>query len=285
MTCWSWQSNWKAPGKLNLFLHVVGRRPDGYHQLQTVFRLVNWADTLHFASRQDKKITLHPSLPDVPDVRNLCVRAALLLQKKTLTDQGVVISLTKRLPIGGGMGGGSSDAATTLLALNHLWQCGLTRMQLLELALQIGADVPFFIFGDNAFAQGIGEQLQRCPLPAAWYLILCPEVQVKTAQIFQHPDLPRQTPTLSAIDWRPGQGRNDLESLVCSIFPEVAGCLKMLKQYAPQARMSGSGGCCFAEFPTQQQADAVAQRLPASIPAILVRGLPYHPLRNLLPLR
>ena len=182
-----------APAKLNLFLHVVGRRQDGYHLLQTVFRFIDFSDNLSFRLRTDDIIKLHNPTAGIPEEKDLCVRAAKLLKQATRTKQGIDIFLQKRIPMGGGLGGGSWDAATTLLALNHLWKANLSRQQLLELGLKLGADVPVFIFGENAFAEGIGEKLTCIKLPPAWYVVLVPPVQVSTAEIFTSKELTRNT--------------------------------------------------------------------------------------------
>src|SRR4051812_45771532 len=193
----SWSSEWPAPAKLNLFLHVVGRRPDGYHELQTVFRLIDRHDSLRFVPRSDSSIHLVTPLPGVPESTELCVRAARLLQALSGADQGVDISLQKRVPMGGGLGGGSSDAATTLIALNHLWRLQLPRSQLSALAIQLGADVPFFLGGGNAFGQGIGERLSPVVLPPAWYVVLVPPVSVPTREIFTDAGLTADTKTIT----------------------------------------------------------------------------------------
>ncbi|BCK88278.1 4-diphosphocytidyl-2-C-methyl-D-erythritol kinase [Sideroxyarcus emersonii] len=277
-----------APAKLNLFLHVVGRRADGYHLLQTLFRFIDLNDTLHFTSRPDGQVRRVNALDGVPPEQDLCVRAARLLQQETGCRLGVDIELEKRIPMGGGLGGGSSDAATTLLALNRLWGLGLSRERLMRLGLALGADVPVFIFGDNAFAEGVGERLQPFPLPDAWYVVLCPPVQVPTVQIFTHPELTRNTisMTMRALpkgpDFRVGglEGlKNDLQAVACKLYPAVAEHLAWLMQFAP-ALMTGSGACVFAEFATQAEAQAVLQRLPSNMRGFVARGLQQHPLKD-----
>ncbi|HZX33342.1 MAG TPA: 4-(cytidine 5'-diphospho)-2-C-methyl-D-erythritol kinase, partial [Rhodocyclaceae bacterium] len=260
MIPWTWDSTWPAPAKLNLFLHVVGRRPDGYHLLQTLFRFVDRGDSLRFQPRADGDIVLANPIPGVPPDSDLTVRAARLLQLETGCCQGATIYLDKRLPMGGGLGGGSSDAATVLLALNHLWELNLPRQRLQELGLGLGADVPVFVFGRNAFAEGVGEALQPVDLPPAWYVVLEPPVQVPTAAIFGAPDLKRDTPPIRAVDWRPGFGHNDLEPVACTRFPAVAEYLDWLKPFGP-AMMTGSGACVFAEFDSRQAAESVLARL------------------------
>ncbi len=278
---WGWDSAWPAPAKLNLFLHVVGRRPDGYHLLQTVFRFIDRADTLRFAPRADSDIVLATPIPGVPPETDLTVRAARRLQEAAGCRQGATIVLDKRLPMGGGLGGGSSDAATVLLALNHLWGLRLPRRRLQEIGLALGADVPVFVAGRNAFAEGVGEALTPVDLPPACYLVLEPPVQVPTAAIFGAPELPRDTPALAAADWRPGIGHNDLEAVACRRFPAVARCLDWLRSEAPRALMTGSGACVFAEFPDRAAAAAVLARLPAALAGWIAEGLPAHPLAGL----
>jgi 4-diphosphocytidyl-2-C-methyl-D-erythritol kinase len=257
-----WQSVWFAPAKINLFLHVVGQRADGYHLLQTLFRFLDYGDRLRFSPCADAHITLTHPLPGVLPEDDLCVRAARLLQRASGCRQGARITLEKHIPLGGGLGGGSSDAATTLIALNHLWQLRLPRSHLQELAPQLGADVPAFVFGRNAFAEGVGEQLTPIDLPDACYLLVFPPVSVPTARIFAHPELRRDTPRMSPADWRPGYGHNDLETIACALYPQVAEALALLRQYAPDSRMSGSGATLFAECPDQETAFALAAKLP-----------------------
>jgi 4-diphosphocytidyl-2-C-methyl-D-erythritol kinase len=278
--CWNWQSAYPAPAKLNLFLHVVGRRPDGYHVLQTVFRFVDHGDSLRFRARDDGAIVLASPLPGVLPENDLTVRAVRLLQVETGCRLGVEIALEKRLPMGGGLGGGSSDAATVLLALNHLWQLGLSRRRLQEMGLSLGADVPVFIYGHNAFAEGVGEALQTVALPPAWYVVLEPPVQVPTAAIFSAPELVRDTPPMRVADWQPGLGGNDLEAVAIARFPVVGEYLAWLGGFA-EARMSGSGACVFAAFDCQEAAAAVIQRLPAGMRGWLAAGLAQHPLCTL----
>jgi 4-diphosphocytidyl-2-C-methyl-D-erythritol kinase len=277
---WNWHSVYPAPAKLNLFLHVVGRRADGYHLLQTVFRLLDHGDALHFCPRADGAVTLAAPLPGVPPESDLTVRAARLLQAATGCRQGVQISVEKILPMGGGLGGGSSDAATVLLALNHLWQLGLPRQRLQEIGLELGADVPVFIGGRNAFAEGVGEALQPLDLPPAWYVVLEPPVAVPTAAIFGAPELVRDTPTMVAAEWAPGIGSNDLQAVAVARFPVVAEHLRWLDDYG-QARMSGSGACVFAEFTEfagKDAADSVIAKLPATMRGWVAAGIDRHPL-------
>jgi len=273
----TWGSAWPAPAKLNLFLHVVGRRPDGYHLLQSVFRFIDRADQLRFVPRDDGEIRLLTPIPGVPPEQDLTVRAARLLQSAGNCRRGVDIVLEKRLPMGGGLGGGSSDAATVLMALNELWGIDFPRQRLQDIGLGLGADVPVFIHGLNAFAEGVGEKLTPVAVPPAWYLVLEPDVQVPTALIFGAPELRRDTPAIAASDWRPGFGCNDLEAVACRRFPLVAEALACLRRLAP-ARMTGSGACVFAEFSTAGAAEAVRAQLPDGVTAWIAEGLSAHPL-------
>jgi 4-diphosphocytidyl-2-C-methyl-D-erythritol kinase len=268
-----------APAKLNLFLHVVGRRADGYHLLQTLFRFIDIEDTLHFTLREDGAVRRIGELAGVPEQQDLCVRAARLLQRETGCALGVDIALEKHIPMGGGLGGGSSDAATTLLALNRLWQLGLPRERLMQLGLQLGADVPVFIFGENAFAEGVGEQLQAYPLPEAWYVVLIPPLHVPTAAVFARPELTRDTISFKIRDLSAHRLHNDLQPVVCKLYPEVERHLAWLGRFAP-AMMTGSGACVFAEFATEQAAREVLEKLPADMHGVVARGLPHHPLRD-----
>ena len=271
-----------APAKLNLFLHVVGRRPDGYHLLQTAFRFIDYGDELGFFVRGDGEIRHTNPLPGVDMQNDLCVRAAQLLQHRTGSREGVDISIVKRLPLGGGLGGGSSDAATTLIALNRLWGTGLSRAQLQQLALELGADVPVFVFGQNAFAEGIGEQLTALDLPPAWYLVLVPELAVSTAEIFSAPELTRNTNAITIAAFSVGlarniPGHNDLQPVVCRRYPQVARHLEWLQCYG-EARMTGSGACVFCAFDSGEEARRVHALLPAGMRGFVARGLERHPL-------
>lgn len=273
------QPTYPAPAKLNLFLHVTGRRDDGYHLLQSVFRFIDFGDSLSFKLRTDQRIILTQTLVGVPVERDLCYRAAHLLQTAAGIRQGVEITLEKRLPLGGGLGGGSSDAATTLIVLNRLWGAGLSRNALMQLGLQLGADVPVFIFGDNAWAEGIGEVLTPIVLDPAWYVVLIPPVSVPTATIFSAPELTRNTLPVTIPGFSAGQIRNDLEPVVITRYPVVGQHLAWLKQFAA-ARMTGSGACVFAAFGAEQEARAVLAQKPAWIEGFVAVGLAQHPLRD-----
>ncbi|MDA8129311.1 MAG: 4-(cytidine 5'-diphospho)-2-C-methyl-D-erythritol kinase [Betaproteobacteria bacterium] len=266
-----------APAKLNLFLHVVGRRADGYHLLQSVFRLIDRADTVHLDVRDDGRVVRECDLPGVPEDRDLTVRAARLLQAHAPGEAGVSIRLEKVLPMGGGLGGGSSDAATVLLALNRLWEVDLPREALQKLALQLGADVPVFVYGQTAFAEGVGEILRPVSAPPAWYVVLVPPVEVPTAAIFAAPELTRNTPPLKIAPFSAGMGRNDLQSVVAGRYPEVALHLEWLANFG-EARVTGSGACVFASFETEQAARSVLRQLPETMRGFVAQGLDRHPL-------
>ena len=266
-----------APAKLNLFLHIVGRRADGYHLLQSVFRLIDRHDTLHLRITDNGSIRRMQEIPGVPEAHDLCVRAAKLLQQHTGCPLGVDIRLEKRLPMGGGLGGGSSDAATVLLALNRLWQLDLPRSTLLQLGLQLGADIPVFVFGQNAWAEGIGEQLQAISLPAAWYVALTPAAHVATAQVFTSEQLTRDTNPAKMAAFFKGYGHNDLEPVVCRQYPAVASALDWLKQFG-DARMSGSGASVFLECDSEVEAQRIFSLKPESVAGFIAAGLDQHPL-------
>lgn len=266
-----------APAKLNLFLHIIGRRADGYHLLQSVFRLIDRHDTLHLRITDEGCIRRMQEIAGVPEAQDLCVRAAHLLQQRTDCRAGVEIRLEKCLPMGGGLGGGSSDAATVLLALNRLWHLDLPRSELLKLALHLGADVPIFIFGRNAWAEGIGEELQPIVLPAAWYVVLTPEAHVATAQIFTGEELTRDTNPAKMAAFFKGYGHNDLEPVVCRQYPAVASALEWLKQFG-DARMSGSGASVFLECESEAEAKRVFALKPEQVAGFVAAGLDQHPL-------
>lgn len=276
----NWQRLWPAPAKLNLFLHVVGRRADGYHCLQTVFRFIDLADTLRFEPRSDGGIVLATPIPGVAPENDLTVRAAEALKVgagATASSLGASIYLEKRIPMGGGLGGGSSDAATTLIALNHLWACGLSRRRLQEIGLGLGADVPIFIHGRNAFAEGIGEQFTQVDVPNEYYLLAMPPVQVPTAAIFTAPHLTRDSQEILPADWRPGIGRNDLEPVAVAMHPVIEHYLSAMRRFG-DARMTGSGACCFVGFASLAEAEQACQALSQDFRVLVVKGLPAHPL-------
>ena len=273
-----------APAKLNLFLHVVGRRDDGYHLLETVFRFIDYGDTVTLQLRADGVIARQYAWDDVSEAQDLCVRAARLLQQVSDCPLGVNIDLDKRLPMGGGVGGGSSDAASVLLGLNKLWGLHWSRQRLQDLALQLGADVPVFVFGTSAFAQGIGEVLQPVALDSAWYLVLIPAVHVSTPRVFVSEHLTRDTKSIRIADFSRAEifsslTKNDLQNTVCGLYPEVTDALTWLAQYG-LARMTGSGACVFAEFENEQAAKTVLTQLPNHMRGFIAQGLDEHPLKN-----
>lgn len=290
---WNWSSTYPAPAKLNLFLHVTGSRADGYHTLQTLFRFVGLFDTLRFVPRSDGQIVLANPIPGVAPESDLTVRAAEALRRAANVRDGVTIHLEKHLPMGGGLGGGSSDAATVLLALNSLWRLGGSHAELLSLALPLGADVPVFVFGQNAFAEGVGEALSPVALPAAWYLIVHPGVSVPTAGIFASADLRRDTPMIDPEAWasalNQGVGANDLEEVAVAAYPQLAAALAWLRdqpEAAGRVRMTGSGACVFAVFDDESAALAVRDRLAEAGQgwnAWVCPGLDRHPLSDLIP--
>jgi 4-diphosphocytidyl-2-C-methyl-D-erythritol kinase len=249
-----------APAKLNLFLHINGRRDDGYHELETLFTFLNYGDELAFELTQTPQISITGDTHGIATSDNLIYKAALLLQTTCEITLGAKINLTKRLPMGGGVGGGSSDAASTLLALNKLWDTALSLDELANLGVQLGADVPVFIRGQSAIAHGIGEQLEQVSLEQKWYCVVYPNQHVSTAKIFTHPDLKRNTPKIVG-DWQQHTLTNDCESLVKKLCPEVEKTLQWLLKYAP-SKMTGTGSCCFVEFATQVQAQDVLDNLP-----------------------
>jgi len=287
--------DYPAPAKLNLFLHVTGRRPDGYHELQTVYRFVDHADRLRFAVRSDARIRRVAGNEAVPGDADLTVRAACLLQQTSGTTLGADLAIEKHLPMGSGLGGGSSDAATALIVLNHLWNTGFRRTELQQLARTLGADVPVFVYGASAFAEGVGDRLQAVDLPPAWYVVVAPEAHVSTAMVFSQPDLTRHSDpiTLAAFfsgtkpdgNFQAGAGprvqlRNDLEAVVSRLVPEVRQALEWLNRFGP-ARMTGSGSCAFCAYPTEQQARAVWAGRPEGMQGFVAAGMDRHPLAAL----
>lgn len=272
-----------APAKLNLFLHITGRRPDGYHLLQTVFQFLDHADTLHFAARADGELTLRPELTGVPPESNLILRAARLLQAATGCRRGADIVLEKRLPMGGGIGGGSSDAATALLGLNRLWDLGLGEDRLAELGLSLGADVPVFVRGRAAWAEGVGEVLTPVEPPENFFLVLTPKAHISTADVFRHPQLTRHTPAITVAAFLSGGCgktlRNDCENVVRTLSPEVTAALDWLSLHG-HARMTGTGACCFLDCPDRATAEALLAQSP--IPGFVARGVNRSPAHTAL---
>jgi 4-diphosphocytidyl-2-C-methyl-D-erythritol kinase len=273
-----------APAKINLFLHITGQRADGYHTLQSVFQLLDYYDTLHIKTNLTGDIVRDNAINGVPADADICTLAALALQKKTGCKQGASYQLEKRIPMGGGLGGGSSDAATMLLALNHLWQLKLSRAELMQIGLSLGADVPVFIFGQTAWAEGIGEILSPITLdntqPDQYYVVLTPQVHVSTAQIFANSTLTKDTKPLKIADFSRGtllkQFKNDLEKTVCALFPAVAATLAWLNQFG-EARMSGSGASVFVLVDSKQKAEQLIAHKPAHTSGFIAKRLNKHP--------
>jgi 4-diphosphocytidyl-2-C-methyl-D-erythritol kinase len=269
---------WPAPAKLNLFLRITGRRADGYHTLQTVFQFLDYGDDLEFTITHDGRVTRTTPFPGVDEDKDLAVRAARLLQETTGTHRGVQIRLNKRLPTGGGLGGGSSDAATTLLALNELWDAKLSPVELAALGLRLGTDVPVFIRGQAAWAEGIGEILTPIEPDEAWYLVVVPPVHVSTAQVFADPELTRYSPPLTIRDFQAGRGlQNDLEPLVRNRYPEVDRAMRLLAEFGAP-RMSGSGGCVFLKVTGLDHGRKILERIPKPFTGFVARGMNRHPL-------
>jgi len=274
---------WPAPGKLNLFLHIVGRRADGYHLLQTAFQFIDLCDELRFWCRADGVIERVGEVAGVPAASDLALRAARALATRCGVARGVGIELLKRLPVQGGVGGGSSDAATVLVALNRLWGLGQTVDTLSELALRLGADVPVFVQGLAAWAEGIGERLTPAAFPTHIYLLVRPDVTVATAEVFQAPDLTRDSPVITMPGFLAAGGRNDFEPVIRRRYPAVAEALEWLGQFAP-ARLTGSGSCVYAAMSDERSASEALARLPARWHGHVVRGLNRSPLLERLAL-
>ncbi len=274
---------WPAPAKINLFLHITGRRADGYHLLQTVFQFVDCCDELGFAVREDGVIRRLTEVDGVAEIDDLTVRAARSLQQLTATPLGVDIRINKQLPMGGGLGGGSSDAATTLVALNQLWGLGLSVDQLAELGLKLGADVPVFVRGHAAWAEGVGENLQPIELDEPWFVVLVPPCHVSTAEVFAIPELTRDAQSLKMPAFLEGQGQNVCEEVVRKHYPDVDKAMNWLSQYS-QPRMSGTGACVFAPFADKADAYRVLQQLPAEWSGFVAKGLNRSPLLDRLAL-
>jgi 4-diphosphocytidyl-2-C-methyl-D-erythritol kinase len=250
-----------SPAKVNLFLHITGRRPDGYHLLQTAFQLLDYGDSLRFERIAGDAIDLWPDLAGVPAQHNLIYRAALALRAATGCCAGARIHLDKRLPMGGGIGGGSSNAATTLLALNALWETGLSLAQLADIGMQLGADVPVFVWGRSAWAEGVGELLQPLALPERWYLVIRPNVAISTAEIFAQKDLTRDSPLIKVAAFLEGGGRNDCQSVVLQRYPEVKQAVDWLSHYG-DAKLTGTGSCVFASFSSEAEAKSILAEQP-----------------------
>lgn len=274
---------WSAPGKLNLFLHVTGRRPDGYHTLQTAFQLLDLCDTVGITVRRDGRIERTAGAVGVAAEDDLVVRAARALQARTGTAPGATLRVQKRIPLGGGLGGGSSDAATVLVALNHLWRLGLSRSELAAIGLELGADIPVFVHGSCAWAEGIGERLTPIELAETWFVIIHPGVAVPTREVFAAPELRRDSPPLSLNAFAvsgilpEASWRNDCEPVVRAHYPQVADALQWLARFAP-ARLTGTGSCTFARCRSAAEAERIAARVPDAWCSFVVRGINRSPL-------
>lgn len=271
-----------CPAKLNLFLHITGRRPDGYHHLQTLFQLLNTGDTLTLSPAANGQLSLTPELQGVPPAQNLIIRAALALQQATGCTQGAAFNLHKTLPMGGGLGGGSSNAASALVGLNHLWRTGLSLPQLAEIGQTLGADIPVFVLGHTAWAEGIGEQLTPVTRPQHWYLVLTPPCSVPTAKIFQHEQLTRNTPPISMRAFIEEGGKNDCQPLVEALFPEVKNALDWLNRHSENslypARLTGTGASIFQAFKSKEDAQKTLALCPKSYYSFLAQGVNQSPL-------
>ena len=271
---------WPAPAKINLFLHITGQRDDSYHLLQTAFQFLDYGDVLQFGVHDNPSISLSTAIDGVDDEDNLIIRAARALQASANIQQGVNITIEKRLPIGGGLGGGSSNAATTLLALNQLWQCHLSKTELAQLGLTLGADVPIFLHGEAAWAEGVGEQLSPISPPEPWYAVLVPNCHVSTAEVFSSQELTRDCEPITISRFLSGEGRNICEDVVTKLYPQVSEALSWLGQYG-KARMTGTGACIFASFDSRAQAQQVITAIPAHWQGFVAKGCNCSPLSTI----
>ncbi|MFL0810144.1 MAG: 4-(cytidine 5'-diphospho)-2-C-methyl-D-erythritol kinase [Agarilytica sp.] len=270
-----------SPAKLNLFLHILARRVDGYHELQTVFQLLDYGDELSFEEDQSGQISIKPKIKGLKTEDNLIYKAAQILRQHCGLNKGARISLKKTLPMGGGIGGGSSNAATTLLALNHLWDCKLTIDDLAELGRQLGADVPVFVQGESAWAEGIGEKLLPIELPEQYFVILAPKCHVSTAEVFSHKELTRGTAAITVPAFLERGGKNDCQPLVEGLFPQVRDAVEWLSQHGP-TQLTGTGACIFAPFTSKEAADAVFAQKPGHIDGFVAKGVQHSPLHQCL---
>ena len=263
-----------SPAKLNLFLHVTGRRENGYHDLQTVFQLLDWGDEISFEVRERAGVELSGDTGDIPHADNLILRAAEALKRP---DKGAHIHVQKKIPRGGGLGGGSSNAATTLRALNHLWELGLDHNQLMAIGAPLGADVSVFLLGQSAWAEGVGDVLSPLALPKRWYLIAQPQCIVSTAEIFSHPELTRHTAPITVQAFFSGSAGNDLEGIAMALYPEIRQAWEWLMREADNALMTGSGACVFAAFNTEAEAHRIAAKAPSDLPVVVAEGVNHLP--------
>jgi len=274
-----WGVRWPAPAKLNLMLRIVGQREDGYHLLQTVFQIIDVTDGLIFSKTEDDRVRLKNTIPGVKEEDDLTVRAANLLKKESGYQGGVCIEVEKNLPMGGGLGGGSSDAATVLVVLNQLWQLGVPEKRLMELGVQLGADVPVFIKGTSTWAEGVGEKLTEIKLPDAWYVVLKPQCHVDTGKIFSAKGLTRDSKSITIASFNSGQDQNDCASVVKELHAEVAQALDGLSQYG-RARLTGTGACVFVQFSDQDSARNVYNKLASDNEVYIAEGLAVSPLHK-----
>jgi len=268
---------WLAPAKLNLFLLVLRQRQDGYHNLQTLFQLLDYGDSLAFSVREDGGLRRQTDFPAVPENDDLCVRAADVLQRESNTPLGADIFLEKKIPLGGGLGGGSSDAATTLVALNQLWNCGYSKDELAIMGRELGADVPVFVYGATAWAEGIGEKLTPVSLAKRWYVVIKPPVAVSTSTIFNDPELTRDGHPITIADFMARGSENVFQPLVSSRYPEVQEAIDWLEQFAP-AKMTGTGSCVFAALESRFEARNILDQLPAGLTGFVAPSMQYSPL-------
>lgn len=275
----SWNRKWPAPAKLNLMLRITGQRDDGYHLLQTVFQLIDLCDWLTFHPVEDDVVYLKKPIPGVPQDQDLTVRAACLLKEKTGYKSGVCIEIEKKLPMGGGLGGGSSDAATTLVVLNELWKLGLSIQQLMQMGLSLGADVPVFVFGYSAWAEGVGEFLERIDLPESWFVVMKPDCHVVTREVFCAEDLTRDSKSIKIDSFMSGQYQNDCLEVVRKLYSPVKEALIELSKFG-EARLTGTGACVFVQFDNKSSAKEVFDQLKAEREVYLVKGLNVSPLRG-----
>lgn len=272
-----WAEKWPAPAKLNLMLRITGRRPDGYHSLQTVFQFIDLCDWIRFHPVDEDRVSLYRTLPGVAEADDLTVRAAQLLKTETGYSRGVRIEVEKNLPMGGGLGGGSSDAATTLVALNHLWGLGLSTEKLMQLGLSLGADVPVFVFGQAAWGEGVGEQLEPIQVPECWTVVIRPDCHVNTGEIFSDKNLTRDSESIKIADFIAGQHQNDCLDVVTRRYQAVKDALVALSEFA-EGRLTGTGACVFAQFNSEQSAKRAYQSLAGKWQCYLVKGVNRSPL-------
>lgn len=273
----AWAERWPAPAKLNLMLRITGQRSDGYHLLQTVFQFIDLCDWIIFHPVGDGRVSLQKTIPGVPEMDDLTIRSAMLLKAETGCEQGVCIEVEKNLPMGGGLGGGSSDAATTLVVLNELWGLGLSMEKLMELGLTLGADVPVFVYGYSAWAEGIGESLEKIDIPEQWFVVVKPGCHVDTKEIFSAKDLTRDSKSITIADFIAGQHQNDCLGVVRERYQSVKDALVDLSRFS-EARLTGTGACVFAQFDSRESAVSAYQSLREKWQVYLVRGVNESPL-------